>query len=289
MSDNSNSLHAEPVIRAVRRVVRGMPTSDGAGVKLTRLLGSSELPDLDPFLLLDQFGTDHAADYLAGFPDHPHRGFETVTYMLEGRMRHRDNRGNEGLLVPGGVQWMSAGSGLVHSEMPEQVDGAMRGFQMWVNLPAQDKMLPPRYQEFAPHSIPEATPAAGVRVKVIAGRIGDVVGPVRAVAAQPAYLDIALDADAEYVQPLPPGHTVFACVYAGTVAFGDAATPVTAVGLAVFGNGDAVRMRAGGSAARLILVAGKPFNEPVARYGPFVMNTREEIVQAVEDFRAGRF
>ena len=278
-----------PVIRPVRRVVCGLPTSDGAGVKLTRLLGTPELPDLDPFLLLDQFGTDRAEDYLAGFPDHPHRGFETVTYMLEGRMRHRDNHGNEGLLVPGSVQWMSAGRGLVHSEMPEQLDGAMRGFQLWVNLPAKDKMRTPRYQEFAPEDIPETTPAAGVRAKVIAGRIGEVEGPVRDVAAQPIYFDIRLDAGSDYVQPLPSGHTAFACVYEGTTMFGDAATPVAAVNLAVFGPGDAVRMRAGREGARLILVAGKPFNEPVARYGPFVMNTREEILQAVEDFRAGRF
>ena len=277
------------VIRPVRRLVRGMPTSDGAGVKLTRLLGTPELPDLDPFLLLDQFGTDRAEDYLAGFPDHPHRGFETVTYMLEGRMRHRDNHGNEGLLVPGSVQWMSAGSGLVHSEMPEQLDGAMRGFQLWVNLPAKDKMRTPRYQEFAPENIPEATPAAGVRAKVIAGSIGEVVGPVQAVAAQPIYFDIALDASAEYVQQLPSEHTAFACIYEGSAVFGEPATTVDAISLAVFGPGDAVRMRAGKDGARLILVAGKPFNEPVARYGPFVMNTREEIIQAVEDFRAGRF
>ena len=288
MSASADS-RLEPVIRPVRRVVRGMPTSDGAGVKLTRLLGTPDLPDLDPFLLLDQFGTDRAEDYLAGFPDHPHRGFETVTYMLEGRMRHRDNHGNEGLLVPGSVQWMSAGSGLVHSEMPEQLDGAMRGFQLWVNLPAKDKMRAPRYQEFAPQSIPEVSPANGVRAKVIAGRIGEVEGPVRDVAAQPIYFDIALDADAEYVQPLPSGHNAFACVYEGTAMFGDAATPVASVSLAVFGEGDAVRMRAGREGARLILVAGQPFNEPVSRYGPFVMNTREEIIQAVEDFRAGRF
>lgn len=288
MNTNSESRIAT-AIRPVHRVVRGMPTSDGAGVKLTRLLGSPELPDLDPFLLLDQFGTDRAEDYLAGFPDHPHRGFETVTYMLEGRMRHRDNHGNEGLLVPGSVQWMSAGSGLVHSEMPEQLDGAMRGFQLWVNLPAKDKMRTPRYQEFAPEHIPEATPATGVRAKVIAGRIGEIQGPVRDVAAQPVYFDIALDADTEYVQPLPSAHTAFACIYEGSAALGDAATSVAAVSLAVFGAGDAVRMRAGGQGARLILVAGKPFNEPIARYGPFVMNTREEIIRAVEDFRAGRF
>jgi redox-sensitive bicupin YhaK (pirin superfamily) len=287
---NANpEIRTESVVRPVRRVVRGMPTSDGAGVKLTRLIGAPEFSDLDPFLLLDQFGTDRAEDYLAGFPDHPHRGFETVTYMLEGRMRHRDNHGNEGLLVPGSVQWMSAGSGLVHSEMPEQLDGAMRGFQLWVNLPAKDKMRTPRYQEFAPENIPETTPAAGVRAKVIAGRIGAVEGPVRDVAAQPIYFDIALDADAEYVQPLPSGHTAFACVYEGSAAFGDAATPVAAIGLAVFGPGDAVSMRAGKDGARLILVAGRPFNEPIARYGPFVMNTREEIIQAVEDFRSGRF
>jgi len=176
----------------VIRSLRGMPASDGAGVKLTRVIGTPQLDMLDPFLMLDEFGTDQPEDYLAGFPDHPHRGFETVTYMLDGRMRHRDNHGNEGLLVPGSVQWMTAGRGLVHSEMPEQQEGRMRGFQLWVNLPAADKMGEPRYQEFAPDQIPVATPAPGVRIKVIAGQVGDVVGPIQQPATEPLYLDITL-------------------------------------------------------------------------------------------------
>ncbi len=287
-SESITSDSAKASLRNVQRVVRGMPTSDGAGVKLTRLLGTPDLPDMDPFLLLDQFGTDRAEDYLAGFPDHPHRGFETVTYMLEGRMLHRDNHGNEGLLVPGSVQWMSAGRGLVHSEMPEQLDGAMRGFQLWVNLPASQKLSEPRYQEFAPEQIPLTTPVAGAQVKVIAGTVNDVSGPITGVAARPLYLDITLAPNVEYVPQIPAGHQAFACVFEGSAKIGEQ-VPVDAISLAVLSDGDAIRLRAGTVGARLILVAGKPFNEPVARYGPFVMNTRQEIMQAVEDFRAGRF
>src|SRR2546427_5587639 len=186
------SMSTQVAERAVRRVVTGIPTSDGAGVKLTRVIGQPQLPDLDPFLLLDEFGTDRPEDYIAGFPDHPHRGFETVTYMLEGRMRHRDNHGNEGVLVPGSVQWMTAGRGLVHSEMPEQQEGRMRGFQLWLNLPAREKMTAPRYQEFGPERIPSATPAAGVTVKVIAGRVGEVAGPIQQPATDPTYLDLSI-------------------------------------------------------------------------------------------------
>src|ERR1700757_5239670 len=193
-------------VRTVRRVVKGMPTSDGAGVKLRRVIGQPQLPDLDPFLMLDDFGTDKAEDYIAGFPDHPHRGFETVTYMLDGRMRHRDNHGNEGLLVPGSVQWMTAGRGLVHSEMPEQQEGRMRGFQLWLNLPARDKMTQPKYQEFGPERIPTATPAEGVTAKVIAGRVAGVAGPIQQPATDPTYLDLAIRPGAEFVHSLPPDH-----------------------------------------------------------------------------------
>src|SRR5260370_33830505 len=192
--------------RSVQRVVKGMPTSDGAGVRLTRAIGQPQLPDLDPFLMLDEFGTDKPEDYIAGFPEHPHRGFETVTYMLDGRMRHRDNHGNEGLLVPGSVQWMTAGRGLVHSEMPEQQQGRMRGFQLWLNLPAREKMTAPKYQEFGPERIPTATPANGVTVKVIAGRVAQVTGPISQPATDPTYLDVSLEPGAAFVQPLPPGH-----------------------------------------------------------------------------------
>src|SRR5690606_39016009 len=214
-SNPENTMSIHPQVESVRvlRKVRGLPTSDGAGVRLTRVIGGPELPDLDPFLLLDEFGTDRAEDYIAGFPDHPHRGFETVTYMLDGRMRHRDNHGNEGLLTSGGVQWMTAGRGLVHSEMPEQESGRMRGFQLWVNLPAREKMTDPRYQEFGADRIPVARPAAGVEVKVIAGRVGGVEGPIRQPATEPLYLDIALAAGAAWEYTLPDGHNAFAYVF----------------------------------------------------------------------------
>lgn len=274
--------------RPIARRVRGQATSDGAGVRLTRVIGTAQLPDLDPFLMLDEFGSDKPGDYIAGFPSHPHRGFETVTYMLDGRMRHKDNHGNEGLLTPGAVQWMTAGRGIVHSEMPEQEQGLMRGFQLWVNLPAKDKMVAPQYQEFSADRIPEVAVDEGVRVKVIAGRVGEVEGPVRQPATDPTYLDIALDPGASFEHALPAGHSVFAYVYEGAVQpAGDDVVPRG--DLLVFGAGDAVRFTAGGAATRLILVAGRPLREPVARYGPFVMNTKEQIMQAFVDYQEGRF
>jgi quercetin 2,3-dioxygenase len=275
-------------LRPVARRLRGQAASDGAGVRLTRVIGTNQLPDLDPFLMLDEFGSDQPGDYLAGFPSHPHRGFETVTYMLDGRMRHKDNHGNEGLLTPGSVQWMTAGRGIVHSEMPEQEQGLMRGFQLWVNLPAKDKMTEPKYQEFGARHIPQATPDTGVRVKVIAGRVGEVVGPVAQPATDPTYLDIQLAPGATFEQALPPGHNVFAYVYEGA-AFVPDEDVVPKGDLLVFGPGDAVRISAAGASARLILVAGRPLNEPVARHGPFVMNSREQIMQAFVDFQEGRF
>lgn len=277
--------------RTVRRIVRGMPASDGAGVKLTRVIGTPQLEMLDPFLMLDEFGTDRPEDYLAGFPDHPHRGFETVTYMLDGRMRHRDNKGNEGVLVPGSVQWMTAGRGIVHSEMPEQEEGRMRGFQLWVNLPAKDKMVDPRYQEYAPDHIPEAAPGEGVRAKVIAGEIAGVQGPIRQPATEPVYLDLRLARGARFEHALPVGHSAFLYVYEGSVRVGDggSASRVQARELAVLGEGGEVLLEGLDDDTRLILVAGKPLREPVAKYGPFVMNTREELVQAFEDYQAGRF
>ena len=275
----------------ITRTVRGMPASDGAGVKLTRVIGSPQLPDLDPFLLLDEFGTDRPEDYLAGFPEHPHRGFETVTYMLDGRMRHKDNHGNEGVLVPGSVQWMTAGRGLVHSEMPEQEEGRMRGFQLWVNLPGREKMTAPRYQEFAPDRIPQVEVAPGVSVKVIAGEVDGVVGPIAQPATEPLYLDIALQPGASWGYTLPAGHNVFAYGYEGEVAVGegDDARALPGQTLAVLGGGDRLALRAGDTGARLILVAGRPLREPVARHGPFVMNTRQELMQAFVDFQEGRF
>ncbi|MGN6513348.1 MAG: pirin family protein [Lysobacteraceae bacterium] len=275
----------------VIRSLRGMPASDGAGVRLTRVIGTPELDMLDPFLMLDEFGTDKAEDYLAGFPDHPHRGFETVTYMLDGRMRHRDNHGNEGLLVPGSVQWMTAGRGLVHSEMPEQQEGRMRGFQLWVNLPAGEKMTEPRYQEFAPDRIPVVRPQSGVEVKVIAGVVDGTRGPIEQPATEPLYLDIALAPGAAWEFLLPDGHNAFAYVFEGaaTVGEGDAARALETHTLGVLGGGARFAVRAGSAGARLILVAGRPLREPVARYGPFVMNTREQVMQAFVDFQEGRF
>ena len=281
----------QPIPARISRKIRGRATSDGAGVKLTRIIGGPDLPELDPFLLLDEFGTDRAEDYIAGFPSHPHRGFETVTYMLDGRMRHRDNHGNEGLLTPGSVQWMTAGRGLVHSEMPEQESGRMRGFQLWVNLPARDKMTEPKYQEFAPEHIPVATSAPGTTVKVIAGVVGDVVGPIAQPATDPVYLDIGLAAGKAWEYRLPEGHNAFAYVYEGavTLGLGDEARALEAQEMAVLGGGDLLQLRAGSRDARLIVVAGKPLREPVARHGPFVMNTRQELMQAFVDYQEGRF
>ena len=241
--------------RKVERIVRGRPASDGAGVKLTRVIGQPQLQDLDPFLLLDEFGTDRAEDYIAGFPDHPHRGFETVTYMLDGRMRHRDNHGNEGILVPGSVQWMTAGRGLVHSEMPEQEQGRMRGFQLWLNLPAREKMTAPRYQEFGPDRVPIVTPTAGVRVKVIAGRVAGTNGPISQPATDPTYLDVEVVPGARFTHSLPAGHAAFLYVFEGSmqVGVGAAARAVKAQELAVLGAGGEVRIE-GLEAERMVTV-----------------------------------
>ncbi|MFO1427503.1 MAG: pirin family protein [Steroidobacteraceae bacterium] len=280
--------------RAVTRLVRGEATSDGAGVRLTRVIAGRALPDLDPFLLFDEFRSDDPRDYIAGFPNHPHRGFETVTYMLAGRMRHGDNLGNSGLLTAGSVQWMTAGRGIVHSEMPEQENGRMWGFQLWVNLPASDKMVAPRYQDIPPQQVPELHPAVGVTVRVLAGRCGDVAGPVQGVATQPLYLDLHLEPGTRFAAELPAGHVAFAYVYEGTMQVGTPARSVERGMLAVLGEGERCAFAtvagagAGAGAARAVLVAGRALHEPIARYGPFVMNTREQIMQAVEDYNAGR-
>jgi redox-sensitive bicupin YhaK (pirin superfamily) len=280
-----------PVItRAVTQTLRGMPASDGAGVKLTRVIGQPRLPDLDPFLLLDEFGTDKAEDYIAGFPEHPHRGFETVTYMLDGRMRHKDNHGHEGVLEPGAVQWMTAGRGIVHSEMPEQTEGRMRGFQLWMNLPAKDKMAAPNYQEFGGDRLP-VVDRPGVSVKVIAGSLEGATGPVKQPATDPTYMDIRLDAGVDFVLPVTAGHSAFVYVYEGAVSVGVGreAAVINQQELAVLGDGTEVRLNGRAPRSRAILVAGRPLKEPVARYGPFVMNTREELHQAFADFQAGKF
>ena len=232
----------------LERIVRGTPTSDGAGVRLTRLIGGAELPDLDPFLLLDQFGTDRAADYIGGFPSHPHRGFETVTYMIDGRMRHRDNRGHEGLLGPGSVQWMTAGRGIVHSEMPEQEEGLMRGFQLWVNLAAKDKMTDPRYQEIPAAEIPIVDVAAGTHVKVIAGKVAATIGPIVDVGTEPLYLDVMMAPRAIFEHRLSAGHQAMLVAYEGgvTVGTGADAQRLQKLELGVLQRGELVRVRAGG-------------------------------------------
>jgi redox-sensitive bicupin YhaK (pirin superfamily) len=278
--------------RRVARTVRGQPTSDGAGVKLTRVIGQRDLDMIDPFLMLDEFRSDSASDYIGGFPNHPHRGFETVTYMLAGRMRHGDNQGNSGLLTPGSVQWMTAGRGIVHSEMPEQEDGLMWGFQLWVNLPAADKMSAPRYQDIAPERIPVVDAGDGVRVRVLAGRFGETAGPVSGIAVDPLYLDIELAAGARSVAAIPAGHNAFAYVYAGTAELGpaDSAKRIERGGLALLErDGDALLIAAGSEPTRLILVAGRPLDEPVAKYGPFVMNTPQQIAEAIRDYQSGKF
>jgi redox-sensitive bicupin YhaK (pirin superfamily) len=275
--------------RTIERLIEGVATSDGAGVKLTRVLTGKLQRRLDPFLMLDAFGSDDPDDYIAGFPDHPHRGFETVTYMLAGRMRHRDSAGHEGLLDDGGVQWMVAGRGVIHSEIPEQQDGVMEGFQLWLNLPAQNKMAEPWYQDFPSAAIPEYVTSEGVTVRVIAGSSNGVAGVVTREITEPLYLDIHVPAGASFSTALPNSHNAFIYVYRGAVAVDG--VQVDARRMGVLGNtpgSDGVLLTAN-KAARLILVAGKPLNEPIVQYGPFVMNTQEEIHQALDDFRSGRF
>ncbi|QGZ42534.1 hypothetical protein IP92_04738 [Pseudoduganella flava] len=273
--------------RTVERVIQGQAVMDGAGVKINRVLTQPLQRRLDPFLMLDNFGSEEASDYLAGFPDHPHRGFETVTYMLEGRMRHRDSAGNEGLLENGGVQWMTAGRGVIHSEMPEQEEGLMEGFQLWLNLPAKDKLMKPWYKDFKAAEIPSFTTVDGATVRVIAGSSHGVAGAVQRDVTQPIYIDVELPAGAVFTQALPAGHNAFLYPYRGSVTV--AGKAVQERSMAILANdkeADGVEVRTE-APARFILIAGQPLNEPIAQYGPFVMNTQEEIHQAVQDFRAG--
>ncbi|WP_427312837.1 pirin family protein [Cupriavidus sp. H39] len=279
--------------RTVDRVVRGIATSDGAGVKLTRVLTQNLQRRLDPFLMLDAFGTDSKDDYIGGFPDHPHRGFETITYMLAGRMRHRDSAGNEGLLQNGGAQWMVAGAGVVHSEMPEQEDGRMEGFQLWLNLPAADKMTAPWYRDLPAAEIPTVALGHGATVRVLAGASHGVAGAITRPVTEPVYLDVDLPAGQAFAQALPAGHNAFIYVYRGEVSVGagnDRAV-VEAQRMGVLdnaGQSDGVIVTADAD-ARFLLIAGRPLNEPIAQYGPFVMNTQEQIYQTLADFRDGRF
>lgn len=274
--------------RTVSRIARGRATSDGAGVRLTRVLGhGTDAGILDPFLMLDEFGSETGADYVGGFPDHPHRGMETVTIMFDGRMRHGDNKGHGGVIGPGGVQWMTAGRGIVHSEMPEQEDGLLRGLQLWVNLPRALKMSPPAYQNVEPADIPEVALPGGGRVRVIAGAFGGISGAAGGIAADPLLLDLHLGAGEAVEVPIHVGNTAFAYVADGAVEI--AGTDVPSGGLAVLEDGEAVAVRSLMAGTRLLLAAAKPLNEPIAWYGPFVMNTQEEIKQAVRDYQSGRF
>jgi redox-sensitive bicupin YhaK (pirin superfamily) len=287
----TQQLNLEPVTRSrgVERLINGQFVMDGAGVKINRVLTQPLQRRLDPFLMLDAFGSDKPGDYIAGFPEHPHRGFETVTYMLTGRMRHRDSAGNEGLITNGGVQWMTAGRGVIHSEMPEQEQGLMEGFQLWLNLPSSDKMAEPWYRDIPNEQVPRFTHGSGATVQVIAGSSHGVDGAVQREGTEPLYLDIDLPEGASFEQPLPAGHNAFIYVFRGEVVVEGKA--VSQARMAILDNAvgaDGVRIKAG-PASRLLLIAGRPLNEPIAQYGPFVMNTQEQLFQAVEDFRAGRF
>lgn len=275
--------------RAVEHLVRGMETSDGAGVRLTRVLSQPLQRRLDPYLMLDAFGSDDPDDYIAGFPDHPHRGFETVTYMIAGRMLHRDSAGHEGLVENGGVQWMVAGRGVIHSEIPQQEDGVMEGFQLWLNLPAADKMAAPWYRDFSAAELPRYTTDAGIEVVVIAGRSHGVEGAVQRPVTESLYLDIHLPPGSRFEQQLPASHNAFIFVYRGTVEVGS--TVVPSGHMAILRNdetADGVVLCASGN-ARALLIAGRPLNEPIVQYGPFVMNTQEQIMQAFRDYQNGLF
>ena len=276
-------------VRELATATPGRPASDGDGVRMTRIIGTPELNMLDPFLLLDAFGSDQPQDYIGGFPSHPHRGFETVTYLLAGRMRHKDNAGNEGVIEPGGVQWMTAGRGIVHSEMPEQENGLLQGFQLWVNLPARAKMTAPGYQEYPPEGVPLERREDGTQVRVVAGTTSaGTTGAVHNDWVKPTYLDVTLPPGIDFEQPVGAGDNAFLYVIEGGLSVGAARKPLAQGTLGILGPGDQVRVSAE-NGARFLLVSAQPLNEPVARGGPFVMNTREEIAQAFEDYRLNRF
>ena len=284
----SNTSH---LTRRVTKIITGIATTDGAGVELVRVMGQPALMELDPFLLLDAFRSDDPDDYIAGFPPHPHRGFETVTYLLNGRMRHKDNAGNEGIIAPGGVQWMTAGKGIVHSEMPEQEDGLLEGFQLWINLPASHKMTAPNYQEHDKNSIPTED-RSNALIKVISGKTSrGTTGPVIQPLTEPLYLDITLEANAEFSETLAPEHNAFIYVIKGEVSLiNEQNNPVKVGGdqLAVLTKGESLQLKTNEQPSRFLLIAGKPLEEPIARGGPFVMNTEDEIKQAFSDYRNGR-
>ncbi len=279
--------------RKIGQIVEPQTVLEGAGVKLKRSIAGSALDYLDPFLLFDHFGSDDPADYIAGFPMHPHRGIETVTYMLSGVVNHRDSIGNAGSIGAGDVQWMTSGRGILHEEMPQPHQGQMAGFQLWVNLPARLKMTQPRYQEIASAQIPEIEAEQGVKIRVIAGVINGVRGPVTEIAADPTYLDVSIPPRASFTHPIERGHAAFAYLFEGQGSFGitgeNEGESVSHPKLVVFDDGDLVQVRTTQQAVRFLLISGKPLYEPIARYGPFVMNTREEILQALQDLRNGTF
>jgi len=285
---NTVSAETKQTFRSVERLVKGIATSDGAGVKLTRVLTQSLQRRLDPFLMLDAFRNENPQDYIGGFPDHPHRGFETVTYMIAGRMRHHDSVGNEGLLGPGGAQWMTTGSGLIHSELPEQEEGLMEGFQLWLNLPAKNKMVAPSYRDIPSAAIPEFTTAEGVRVRVLAGSSHEVAGAVQRPDTEPLYLDVHLPAGSRFVQSIAAGHNAFTYTYRGSLRIGETEAPDRQMAVLANDGGDSVCVEAI-TDARCLIIAGQPLGEPIAQHGPFVMNTSDQLNQAVRDYQAGLF
>lgn len=277
-------------LRKVAKIVEPIYVMEGAGVRLKRTIATDYLDYLDPFLLFDHFGSDDPMDYLAGFPMHPHRGIETVTYMLSGNVNHKDSMGNSGTIGACDVQWMTSGSGILHEEMPQEPEeGKLEGFQLWVNLPAKLKMTYPRYQEVKASQIPEITLSEGVQVKVIAGEVNGVKGPVTEIFADPEYLDVSLEEGSSFEHNLPERHTVFAYVFEGEGVFDQEGTLISATNLVIFGDGKSVEIHTENKPVRFLLVSGKPLNEPIARYGPFVMNTPEEIEDALKDLQKGTF
>jgi redox-sensitive bicupin YhaK (pirin superfamily) len=284
--------------RTITNIIESIATSDGAGVKLRRSLGSRQTLRADPFLMLDEFFSDDPRDYIAGFPAHPHRGFETVTYMLDGHMRHEDHLGNRGELIAGGVQWMTAGRGIIHSEMPQQAEGRMRGFQLWLNLPAREKMKPAAYADISPDSIPTVALADGAKIKVIAGSFnandrithGPINGAKKGVSTDPLYLDVHLPANARFTHAVNASYTALVYPYEGAIEVGPVGSPVKLArqSMGVLSNGETIEVMAGAKGAQFLLLAARPLGEPIVQYGPFVMNTREEIEQAIRDYQSGQ-
>jgi quercetin 2,3-dioxygenase len=294
--------------RRIIKIIKSMPTIEGAGVHLKRAFGFQQVPELDPFLLLDEFHSGNSRDFISGFPWHPHRGIETITYVLEGEIRHEDSMGNKGLIMPGDVQWMTAGSGIIHQEMPEGDEkGLLWGFQLWANLPASHKMMEPRYQEIKSSKVPELFMEKGLKVKIICGDVNGIEGPVREIVTEPEYLDVAVPAEEKFSHMTVPGHTVFAYVIEGKGYFDEGRDPCAfeteggryldpsedcAIGpenVVLYGDGDSIEIIAGEKGVRFLLISGKPINEPIAWYGPIVMNTQEELKTAFEEYRRGTF